>query len=199
MLLTSVESVRQRKGEQNIDEVIKALANAVNGATIHLNTVLRTDFAYQTHTETYRVDTTHSSYQDNFVRLYTKQGFIDTSATLEVRVADTLQSVASATPVPSEYVKVVPEKGIIMLEDEGEVPALEDNPFVELTYSAGFQTTTTQNGDLANNVPDWLKEAAVLVASNLYEDRDPVSASIFMFLERYVRYFPHTLKALDNA
>lgn len=189
MKLDTEANVRARRTTlKNIVEVQDAIKDALHGGTLFLETAIRTIFTRNAD----QVDTFLVNFQSvapqgphSFLRL--KNGFVDTGQTLIVKLASSLANLATATAkvVDTDY-KVQAEKGIIILHNcstgDTTLP-LSTVPsqclfYAEVTYTSGFNP---DDGDVQlfkpAEVPDWLKEAAIVEAMIIIHTQSPQKRS----------------------
>ena len=161
--------------------------------------------------------------RDGFPVMYLESGFVfvDPDATpdpveVEVRIAALENELGDATndPIDSEFYRVDLKKGLVRLSNEIDYSSqntrliLTGIPFyARVNYTAGFRTRATTLGRVYRDVPDWLEEAAFVLAFNIYnQDADcgkrgnppcgPCDQQVVAMVERHIRFFPSARQRL---
>lgn len=204
MRLALVSEVRDLIRFDSIDEINDALDTSLLAATAYLSSKLRTtlDRAEDTVEYFYVQDALHigTSYQ---TYLALRAGWLDGGETITVAVAPTKKEVdaASARNITSlcmfDY-----QKGVVHIADE---PL--SNQYVKVTYTSGFTVTT----DHYDNVPSWLKTAAIYQtildfnrvnpefrseSGDFKLDLDQAQSYVDEVILGYTKYTPYALDAL---
>lgn len=227
MKLVTVVDVRLRKKKLAVSpEIDDALGNAIEAATVFLEGKLNTEFTQATLTHKYRVNLIEKPPTGQFSELFLQLGQVNMSTAPVVRTANRLADLDTGTLLTlDEQFHVEAEKGIILLDHtdsirfgEGLRPlsggfisglrGLGDNFFVKVTYTAGFSNT----GGLFDDVPEWLKEAAVVSTIIILEQQSVVKKKadgsqstsqnqtswnhLLAILDRRSRFFGATVKPL---
>ncbi len=212
--LATVEAVRKRGNLVDADEVNQRIALSLDAASLHLASILRTNFDRVTSKkDRYWVDSTEFPFTDNYIKLYQAQGFIDEEETYSVKIALNLGDFDDASEVDPTYLEIEHEKGTVLITgttftQPSSVPVFTtDRQFWQVTYTAGFLTSTTPLGKLYKGVPTWLAEAGTMAALTIYRELckdggecralDPnLISPMQRFLEPYIRFYPSALKPL---
>jgi len=206
--LATVESYRARFGAPDTDSTNEKIAATLEAASVHLSSLLQTGFDAVTHTDIYWVDSEEFPFVDQFVRLRLRNGFVDSSATFEVRTASLVSELSSQDPLDLSDAVVDYEAGLILLTYEQNSYYQLSNPitdrwFAQVDYTAGFQTQSdAYQGSVYQNVPSWLSEAALLQAYGMMEGvcdpkrGNPVCDSVIRLLEGKIRAYPSALRPI---
>lgn len=216
--LVSVEDFAVRAGLGNVDDLaedVTAKAQAsIEAATLYIQTILRTEFDEATLADQYYVDTGEFPFVGEFPRLYLTQGFVSTPvASLTVRSADLLPDLAAATAMATDYLVLDANKGTVLITGTDQLPigALApitgDRFFLRIEYTAGFQSEADSYGSIYVDAPEYLREAAIVLAKSIFDMGQPCEpkdvndkgcpCSVEKFLNRYIRFLPSALKPLN--
>lgn len=154
MLLVSGDALLQRMSVQAGPGVMAAAEAALRSITPVLESVLDTVFAFSTRTDIFDVSVRGTR------RFSLSQGFVVADEPIEVRVArpDEVLTAAGQGVVlsPAKYT-LDTEKGEVKLLD-GAVPG-------RLTLSVGYSAGFEEQDQVYEEVPAWLQEAALVLAS----------------------------------
>ncbi len=215
--LATVEDVRGRGSIPESDDVNTRISIALDSATIHLASALRTTFDLTVNSDQYWVSPHEFPYTDQFVKLFLKQGFVDKDSNApnpyELRFAALLVDLASADLVEDEFLKRDDDKGQLLITGWDGAGAANSTSlrlftfsgefFAQLDYTAGFSTKGSNFGKIFRDVPDWLEEAATMTALQIYregcgelEGKAAAWAIIHALIEQYIRFMPSALKPL---
>lgn len=223
--LTTVEAVRKRGSLGDVDAVNERIGISLNAASLHLASLLRTDFDRKVIQDRYYVDWDEfpfiggggDTYQyrrgGGFIKLFHSQGFVDTNESYTIKVALNLSDFANAGEIDSDYLQIEGPEGLVLItSNELDSPAyvpftLSGRQFYQIDYTAGFLTKSAKYGKVYQGVPEWLQEAATMASLTIYRAvcRDDDESAAFnpsliyplqSFLERYIRFYPSALKPL---
>jgi hypothetical protein len=214
----SVEDFAIRAGLGDVDDLaddVTAKAQAsIEAATTHLVSILRTTFDEQTPTDQYYVDTGELPFVGEFPRFFLSQGFVTTATSgIAMRIASTLADLAAASNTDAAYFVLDQTKGSLLVSGTDVTsisvpsPALSDRYFADITYTAGFTSKSDAYGTIYENTPDWLTEAAMILAKSIFDtgkackddNKNPQGCpcSIESLVNRYIRFMPSALKPMS--
>lgn len=214
----SVEDFALRSGLGDLDglaEDVQTKARmAVEAATTHLISIVRTEFDTTTLTDQYYVDTDELPFVGEFPRFFLSQGFVTTAVTgIAMRIASRLSDLAAASSVDTAFFVLDQTKGTLLVSGSDVTsisvpsPALSDRYFADITYTAGFTSKSDAFGTIYENTPDFLTEAAMILSIAIFntgkacEDDDKNSSgcpcSIEGLINRYIRFLPSALKPMS--
>jgi len=216
--LAKVEALRVRLSLHDIDDINIQASAALEAATLHLISAIRTEFDRQTKKDLFWIDPTQEPWRGNFIELYLTQGYVfeDVAAlpnpiVTELRLSETIGQISVADVVPDTALIKDLNKGLVMITDEDEtditLPAFRHSNkfYVQITYTAGFDVSSDKYGKNYKEVPGWLEEAAIMQASAIFgancdkKDKTNVtccSNSVMDLIARYIRYYPSARKVI---
>lgn len=214
----SVEDFAIRAGlgdVDGLDEAVTAKCQAsIEAATIHLISFIRTEFDENTSIiDTFYVDIGEFPFVGEFPRFYLSQGFVTTAVTaLVVKNADQLGDLAAAAAINTAFLVLDSTKGTVLITGtdqalSGTLQIVSGNRyFLSVTYDAGFAEAADAFGSIYVNAPEWLTEAAQLLAKAIFDtgvpcdDKDKNATGCCISIEglvgRYIRYMPSALKPM---
>jgi len=217
--LVSVEDFAIRAGlgdvENLADEVTAKAQASIEAATLHLISIIRTEFDQNLSiTDNYYVDVGEFPFVGEFPRFYLSQGFVTTAVTaLVIKNADQLGDLAAATAIDTAFLVLDSSKGTVLITGtdqalSGTLQIVSGNRyFLSVTYDAGFTAAADAFGTIYENTPDWLTEAAQIIAKAIFDNGVPCDdgdknvlgccISIEGLANRYIRYLPSALKPMS--
>jgi hypothetical protein len=217
--LVSVADFAIRAGLGDVDaladEVTAKARASIEAATLHLISIIRTEFDQNVSiTDQYYVDVGEFPFVGEFPRIYLSQGFVTTAvASLVIKNADQLGDLAAATAINNAFVVLDQSKGTVLITGtdqalSGTLQIVSGNRyFLSVTYAAGFTAVADMFGTIYENTPDWLKEAAQIIAKAIFDsgvpcdDKDKNALGCCISIEglanRYIRYLPSALKPIS--
>jgi hypothetical protein len=214
----SVDDFAIRAGLGTVDDLAEDVQNkaryALEAATTHLVSYIRTEFDARSVVDQYYVDIGELPFQGDFPKFYLSQGFVTTPvSSMTIRTSDQLPEVGSATAIDASYLRLDANKGTVLITGTDRLPinALSpvsgDRYFAQIEYDAGFTTQADAFGTLYENAPDYLAEAAVILAKQIFDNGQPCKdgdatgangcpCTIEHLITRYIRFVPSALKPL---
>jgi len=221
--LATVEALRIRLNLGDIDDVNLRASAALESATIHLSSLLRTRFERQTVVDKYWIDPEQEPWRGNFFEIYLTNGFVFEDAgalpdpiIVELRLSEFIGDLAVSDIVPDTILIKELNKGLVMITDDPEsnisLPRFRrfNQFYIQATYTCGFESSTNKFGKNYKLVPDWLEEAALLQAMIAFNsdcgDGEKVKDSgavniaqnnVVALVERYIRYYPSARKPIQ--
>jgi hypothetical protein len=215
----SVEDFAVRAGLGDVDgladEVTAKARAALEAATTHLISIVRTEFDEDTSiTDTYYVDSGELPFVGQFPRFFLSQGFVTTLATaLVVKTSDQLSTLAAATSLDTGFLVLDQSKGTMLITGTDRLPITSsglthgNRYFTSVTYAAGFTAADDAFGSLYASTPEWLKEAAIILAQSIFATGQPCEpgdknslgcpCDIESLVNRYLRFLPSALKPIS--
>lgn len=212
--IVSVDTLLTRMGQRDIPDITDLLTVAVNAATLQIQSMLDAQLDYATVTERWYIPPDALPRRGVPLKLRLNNGFVDSTAAISITVADKLIDLgtanAQALDSTMDFVVDYP-KGLVYIEQRDEViaynmwahldPTLR-GAHLSVQYSYGFKTQNDAYGKIYTNTPNWLVEAAALVATELFKDTMDVDkkrstnlmGTAASFLDQYRRYFPTGLR-----
>lgn len=204
MFFISVADMRARMGFDEMADVNAAIEAALKGATSWLSSTLRTSFDYGSYTERFRLEQMFASGTGTELILSFKRGFL---TTLTMGYASTRAQLGGTEEVDlAAYIDPDLEKGLVTISEIN-----LENVFIRAAYTAGFQPSE-DNPELydADDVPEWLIEAASLKTMIIYDTANPtvrrenagtkdlevMKGTLDAIITSHVRYHPQALKGL---
>lgn len=217
----SVDDFAIRAGLGVVDDLAEAVQTkaryAIEAATTHLVSYIRTEFdAVTNQTDTYYVDSAELPYVGDFPNIFLSRGNVTTAVgSLQVRSASLLGDLPSAGSLSTDYLVLNSDKGILMITGTDQLPLagpsliIGDRFFLDVTYDAGFQTQADAFGTTYVNAPEYLKEAAMILALSIFQSGQPCKdgeatgqngcpCTIEMLITRYIRFAPSALKPIGH-
>ncbi len=210
-LLISVAKLLKRYSIIESTEVNSLAVSAIQSTTLQLEGIIRTSFARSTTADQYWVNSNERPFTGEFPKLLLKNGFIDDTATYEVKTATELDLLSGQTAINAKYLKRDDEKGLLIITGTDIISppitpfVISDRSFVQIDYTYGFTTTTTEFGEVYDSIPVWLEELALQISFWVYREllncgskhsksfKVPSMSSI---LDSHIRFFPSALPAL---
>jgi hypothetical protein len=214
----SVEDFAIRAGLGSVDDLAEDVQNkarfALEAATTHLISYIRTEFDAQSVVDQYYVDTGELPFQGEFPKFYLTQGFVTTPvASMVIRTSDQLPEVGTATAIDTTYLRLDSNKGTVLITGTDRLPinALSpvsgDRYFVQIEYDAGFTAAADAFGSIYQNAPEYLAEAALILGKQIFDNGQPCKdgeatgtngcpCTIEHLITRYIRFVPSALKPL---
>lgn len=214
----SVEDFAIRAGLGSVDDLAEDVQNkaryALEAATTHLISYIRTEFDAQSLVDQYYVDTGELPFQGDFPKFYLTQGFVTTPvSSMTIRTSDQLPDVGSATVIDASYLRLDANKGTVLITGTDRLPinALSpvsgDRYFVQIEYDAGFAEQADAYGSVYVNAPEYLSEAALILGKQIFDSGQPCKdgeatgtngcpCTIEHLITRYIRFVPSALKPL---
>jgi hypothetical protein len=175
--LIAVDKIFSRLGVGPDAGVSALMFSALEGAYLHLEAVLQTQFLYNDHADVFFVDRSIYSPVGGSFRLKLSNGFIDKD-TVAVSLSEQLFDPTWAAQSGGYHVNS--EKGFI------EAPATYLGKAVRVSYYAGLENAE----DDPETVPKWLQESALAQAVKLmnvqqFGDEKPELVKILKMLETH--------------
>jgi len=212
----SVEDFAVRAGLGNVDDLadeVTAKAQAsIEAATIHLISIIRTEFdAAVGIRDRYYIDVGEFPYVGEFPRLYLSQGFVSTAeSAMQVRTASLLGDLTTSPALNTAYLVMDATKGTLLVTGTDRTnltsPGLISGNrfFVDVTYDAGFAAESDAFGTIYTGAPDWLSEAAMILAKSIFDTGQPCKdnektgtggcpCTIDALVGRSIRFMPSAL------
>lgn len=215
--LVSVESFTVRAGLGDVDSLDESVTTkaqaAVEAATVHLISIVRTEFDQTAQVNQYWVDVGELPFQGDFPKFFLSQGFVTTAVSaMVVRTATQLSEVAAATALDASFFRLDSAKGTLLITGTDRLPITTlapvsgDRYFAQIEYTAGYTSVGDAFGTIYENVPDWLAEAAIILAQSIFATGKPCKddeknasgcpCTIESLVSRYIRFVPSALKPL---
>ena len=208
--LVSVAEFRTRFGLNDAPDVNAYVAASLLAVTPQLEEILQTQFQYKGHTDQYWVNSKVFPFTDQHLKLRLTSGFVDPLVTVVIKNALFLEELASSIALPLTNIKIDNEQGLVYItqietfSDLFRLNVLVQNSFVQVNYSAGFQTQATEFGPVFMGVPSWLKEACYMMARREYlaatackkEDLAQINLLTKPYLDSKIRFYPSALRPL---
>ena len=197
--IISVKELRERLKYTDNTEVNNCLGIALDSATLYIEALLGTTLALKTDNEDLFV---WKDYVDLLQKgasgsLFLRNGFVDSTG-LVVELSSSMFDWTSPTSVVAGSYLLRNDKGLLYIDLEAitdmsfGIYGLRNNqPHIRVQYSSGF---TEDVSGVFKDVPDWLQEAAVFVARELYRtDDDEVdidgALGVMTILEHHIRKY----------
>ncbi len=151
------------------------------------------------------------------IRFRLNNGFVDESTTpVSIVYGVTEEDLDAALPVVDTYMKIDAEKGLVYFDTLGFSSDLQSisrriTPdggfggwFFRITYDHGWESKTEPYGKVYKTVPDWLREAALIKAREIYQLTIPVkerkatvsSVNLGSIVDRHIRWYPTALNPI---
>jgi len=178
MQLADVGLVRSRltlPDDQGVNDVI---GQALDAATLHIESILQTTVARNSYADIFRVDSMTYGAYGGLYRLKLSNGFVDPT-TVVVEVVDLMfvETPAWVQLAASDYLLSSAGKGFLDLQESAK------DQFVRVTYEAGF-------ADDLDVIPSWLQEVAFSHAVKMMSlqqvgDEKPAMEKVYAMLEKH--------------
>lgn len=215
-MLAKLSEIRVRLGVPADVTIDTALLSALESATLYLESILKTGFEAGSYVDDFKIPRPGTGVDLNEPVFRLANGFVDQSGTVvAVKLAYSRADMASAPVADADFYRVNEEKGLVRLSSgffaEYVIPSVGTYESLEMLYrveyDAGFQTTTVANeGDYYTGVPGWLKEAALVMAMELYahgqnctkDDVDKAAGCglVRQMISNKIRVYPNAVTAL---
>lgn len=223
--LVRVEDLRVRLSVQDLPKSNNRLSAAIDSATPHIESLLQTTFdLVNGQVDDFYLDFNRDEpWHLDFARLRLSKGFLTADA-VELKLASLFQELSTGDVLDPAIFGVDRNKGVVFVSDEQigltvtTTRRLATNRYyMRATYNAGYTVTTTEFGDVYDNVPAWLMEAAYLLAGRLYRsfspDEETKTDSIRLtgrlttifppaaiaLMEKHVRFIPQAVDPIVNG
>lgn len=221
--LNTVDAFRLRLNLKDLDEINEKAAAALEAATFYLSSYLQTGFDRLSYEETFWINPRDlEPLHDRFIRLRLNHGFVHVDPTATPDPIETKLYISNLhQDLPGEEIgssvwRTDLTKGLIFVSNEDpDVTttnfwrAYRDAFYMQVTYTAGFDTKATANGRVYKSVPSWLAEAALRVGINTYNlssckgDKaakcDCMGNDVRTLLDPYVRHYPQAADPIELA
>lgn len=186
----------------------KTLARILNSASAQLESYMLTQFCQVVdRQEDFIISLENNDFLDPYRYLLLDRGFV-TSQTL-ITAHEFFDLATNGVAVDQKYVQMDQDKGLITLNLHGvlgsTVRTLRANirtMVVRVTHTSGLTTSNTLFGPVYENVPEWLKEAAIFIGEDIIarrtngtDDRPDSILSMQLILDRYVRFVANSVKS----
>lgn len=173
--ILTVEGFRDKYSLEDNDAINVLIHNALESASLHIEAYVPTILAKGTRSELYWVHPSVKPFNSEYVRLDLMSGHI-TPNTTTVRIASSLKVLGELSSVTPSDVIIDTEAGRVLYLDTHKCRA---GVAVEVTYTSGYDIVDDGIfGTLYANVPDWMVEAAIMVAMTSVRDRLSIQASV---------------------
>lgn len=166
MILTTLEKLKKRVNAPNIGAIDARCGALLGAATLHVAAYLRTDFTRESGvSNTFTLRRADYRARTHLMRLELSNNLVDASEVVCNAASSKYNLKRDISSVVDELdYEIDATNGIVLLPEWqacGQV--------VEVVYTKGLNTADDGNGyDLAQNVPDWLEEAALVTAAYYY-------------------------------
>lgn len=133
----------------------EAVGVALDSATAVAEAILGTDFTFKTRFDRFPIDREQYDrlLKERFIRLLLTDGFLFSSRVRAYASTKNILRTSDATEFNTDFYIVEQEEGVITIEG---IP-LAGMRSIGVRYTCGFEVV----GDLFQNVPAWLKQAAI--------------------------------------
>lgn len=187
--LASVDDLLSRTNALDVGEIRPLLYECLVSATIQLRTILRFGSwdAATGVVETFLIDWDSSKRlsHDRYLSFRLNNGFIDQGTTpVAVRYGISNDELDSAADLDAKFLDIDEEAGIVKFDTYGFqdsfisvyrrlLPYDYFDYLFRITYDHGLATKGTPDGKIYRNVPDWLSEACLIKAREIYQLTNP--------------------------
>jgi len=207
------------------DELRQRAILSLGATTEHLRQLLRTSsFDQSVVTDQYWVNSNRRPFKDIFPKFQLSRGFVDTGASFEIKFSFLLEEIGNpgVTVVPAGQFIVEFERGIVLITGTETTtfglpharifakfrPGIHDERFAQIVYTAGFTITAGTELDVYNNVPEWLKRAAIMLGKSIYAESacktgqkrpvqvDAIGQDLLQFVNDKIRWHPSAMQPL---
>lgn len=212
--LATVDDLLSRTNALDVGDIRPLLFECLVSATIQLRGILRFgdwDKAAQV-VETFQItgDQAKRLSTNRFLSFRVHNGLIDeTTNRVLVRYGISEDQLDAAANLDAEFLKIDLEQGMVRFDTYGFqdsfisvykrlLPSNYAGYLFRITYDHGLDTFNTADGKIYSNVPDWLKEATLIKAREIYQLTNPAvdvkaaaySGNLQYLVEEYMRYEP---------
>ena len=217
----SVDDFAIRAGLGAVDDLQESVQTkaryAIEAATTHLVSYIRTEFdAVTDQRDVYYVDSHELPFVGEFPSVFLSYGNVTTAVgSLQVRSASLLNDLTTASALSTDYLVLNADKGTVMITGTDQLPLAGptlitgDRFFLDVTYDAGFQTQADAYGTIYVNAPQYLAEAAMILALSIFQSGQPCKdgeatgqngcpCTIENLITRYIRFAPSALKPIGH-
>jgi hypothetical protein len=216
--LVSLEQFQARHQLGNSETLVNTIKLVLSAATVHLSEYLRTGFDRQTQTDFYYVADRIIPARDGMYTLLLSNGFVFVDESTDPAPAPF--SVYVGNTLADMHPKRLSKDAYILNSDSGKLTILSltdedggsinldyvDGYYIRVEYTHGFEVKSTVSGKVYTGVPDWLQEAATLIAYELFclNDTDKeqkqgafkIPPSVYALLGRNLRISPSSYSPL---
>lgn len=217
--LASVDDLILRINAIDATGLRPLLYQSLKSATIQLKDILRLgelDAGVQV-VEDFIVDRDTAVREARYLPFRVSNGFIDEDTNpIEVLFGITEDDLLSATPIDPMFLKINKEKGTVKFDVTGFNSDLitisrriPDNFFeyiFRITYDHGFADKSTEDGRIYEGIPEWLSEAGLIKAREIYQLTNPskdvpadaFSGNLAYLVDNNIRIAPLHLDPIDH-
>lgn len=217
--LASVDELIVRINAIDVQGLRPLLYESLKSATIQLREIFRLGELDQgvAVIEDFLIDRDTAVRGERYLKFRTTNGFVDETATaVEVLFGITESDLDNATPILPEFLKINLENGTIKFDVTGfnsdlitisrRIPDFFFEYLFRITYDHGFANKSTEDGRIYDGVPEWLKEAGLIKAREIYQLTNPskdipadaFSGNLAYLVDNKIRIAPLHLDPLDQ-
>lgn len=163
MILTTLAKLKQRVNAPSLGDVDARCGALLEAATFHVAAYLRTDFDNVVgEVDTFSLRRSDYRARTDVLRLELSNNLV---SAITCKVASSRHNMKRGINADVDVLdyEVDETNGLVLLPEWK-----ADNQVVEVTYTKGLTTTLTDGFELADNVPFWLEEAALVTAAYHY-------------------------------
>jgi hypothetical protein len=187
--LASVDDLLSRTNALDVGEIRPLLYECLVSATIQLRTILRFgswDAATGVVEEFFiNRDQSKRIANNRFMSFRVNNGFIDESTTpVALRYGLSPDELDNAADLDAQFITVDAEAGLVKFDTYGfqdsfisvyrrRIPSDYFQYLFRITYDHGLLKKTTDEGKVYKDVPDWLTEACLIKAREIYQLTNP--------------------------
>lgn len=163
MLLMGVDTFRESISAPVNADAAKLMTIALKQATSSLSSFLHTKFDRVTNKTEYFHCTSADIYHEmNPLPVILERGFLASEPSV-IKFAGSFANLSTVEAYVGDKV-VNTERGTLHI-----LRPVYPDQFISITYTAGFQTTPSEFGDVYTGVPEWLEDIVVRMALELYQ------------------------------
>lgn len=159
------------------DEIQRLVASYLDTVTEQLSLWVGTPFDFQSRTDLYWYDERSRANALPYTQFNLTAGFVqgdvavDYAPSIDIFDPAIAQVKGGPVAVPTNRITVNAEQGTVRIYDD----SLQTNSYYRIRYNAGFQSlpyvvTNICNSTIYQNVPEWLRQSAKVMTSQLVRD-----------------------------
>jgi len=197
--IISVKEFISLLGYPDTEQVTECAGKALEATTLYIEAILRTSLSLKTDNEDMYPLQEYLRVLDKSSRasLHLKNGFVDTT-TVVVSTAVDLFSWDSENILSAIAILARHETGLVYLK-RSECNIYNYCSYVKVKYTSGFEEDIS---GVLKNTPEWLKEAAIFIARELYRSDDAEldmdgDLGAMRLLEGHIRDYPLVVKPIS--
>jgi len=217
--LASVDDLILRINAIDAQGLRPLLYESLKSATIQLKDIFRLGEldAGVAVIEDFLIDRDTAVRGERYLKFRVTNAFIDeTTNSVDVLFGITEDDLVNATSIDPKFLKINTDKGTVKFDVTGfnsdlitisrRIPDFFFEYLFRITYDHGFANISTEDGRIYDGVPEWLKEAGLIKAREIYQLTNPskdvpadaFSGNLAYLVDNNIRVAPLHLDPIDQ-